>query len=141
MSDAETPTGTLPGSSTTPTVSLPVTICTATKPDGTPCRSVALSGSTRCFWHSDRERVAAAGRKGAANSHRVGPITCGTVRLADTDEVRRLLAATVNGLRKGTLDPTRANALVRALNASMQILQVSDLARRLAALEVGKDAK
>ena len=120
-----------------PASPIAVIACAAVKADGSPCRMLALAGSPFCFWHGDRELVAAAGRKGSRVSHEhhkvvVGP---GRIRLADADEIRKLLASAVNGLRRGEIAPTTANSLCRLLSTGLQLIQVADLARRLKRLE------
>jgi hypothetical protein len=120
-----------------PASSIPVIACAAVKADGSPCRMLALAGSPFCFWHGDRELVAAAGRKGSRVSHEhhkvvVGP---GRIRLADADEIRKLLASAVNGLRRGELLATDANALCRLLSTGLKVVQLVELEKRIAALE------
>ena len=118
--------------------------CKATKADGTPCRQLAMIDSDVCFWHSDREKVCAAGRKGAHNSHERKRVVVGQgrVKLQNPEQVRALLASVVNGLRTGEMQPQVANALVKALQTSLSVIQLADLDRRLKSLEAaGKGAK
>jgi hypothetical protein len=141
---AETPMGTLPGSSPSNDRVLDAKFCKATRADGQPCQAIARYGSDLCFWHDPaaREEMLETSRKGAAGARqRRVVIGAGKVRLKDADEIRRLLATAVNGLKTGDMAPATANALCRLLKTSLEVIQFADLSRRLAALEAGKDAK
>jgi hypothetical protein len=109
------------------------------KPNGEPCRQVAIPGEPFCFWHGDRERVRAAGRKGATSSHRHRTVIVpprGEEPLSDPAQIRRLLAGTFSAVQKGTISPSVVNTLCKLLQTSMQLISlVGDLHRRLAALE------
>ena len=112
--------------------------CVATRADGQPCKAIARFGSDLCFWHDPaaREEMLECARKGAAAARqRRVVIGAGRVRLKDAEEIRRLLAVAVNGLRTGDMAPVAANALCRLLKTSLEVIQFAELSRRLAKLE------
>ena len=138
MNPAETPQ---PAPRETPASArsdLPGTRCVATKANGEQCRNLAQDASGRCFWHGIRERVAAAGRKGATSSHRHRTVLVDASSqepLSDPAQIRRLLAGTFAAVQRGTITPAVANSLCRLLQTSMQLISLADVHRRLQALE------
>jgi hypothetical protein len=109
------------------------------KANGEPCRGRRHDGSDKCFFHDNPAAVVAAGRKGGDVTRKrrakaVLPKSC-TVSLESADEVRHLLADTITRVRRGQLDTSVSNAIGYLCQTGMKVLELTELERRLAAIE------
>ncbi len=110
--------------------------CTATKVDGSPCLARALPGGDRCLFHEPaRAAQRDAGRKagGRQRSKPAAVLPEGTadLPLATMADVLAALGATVNQVRRGTIDTKVGNCVGYLLATVMKALEGSDLARQL----------
>lgn len=88
--------------------------CQHTKFDGRPCHARRVTGSDFCFFHdpgkgAERERAQRAG--GSKSRVAALPSTAPDARLLDARDVVKLLAETINQVRRGEVDPKVANAV------------------------------
>jgi len=109
--------------------------CQATRKDGTPCRGTATA-SGYCFAHdpASAEHRAKGGRNrsNAARSLRMLPERLRPI--ADK------LAAALDEVHQGTLDPRQASAMASLAGALVRVVQAGELEERVRALETaGKD--
>jgi hypothetical protein len=114
--------------------------CSATKRDGSPCRTPALTGKPHCAFHDESvaERRAAGRKKGGVKSHRppaVLPEDTPDAPLTTISEVCQLLGRVANLVLRGQVDARVANASVYALSTLAGTLAKSDLEQRLARVE------
>jgi hypothetical protein len=114
--------------------------CTATKADGTPCQAWACEGSAYCFWHDPDQAQArreARARGGAARHGRhIGTAGGGDpVALADVGDVLPILERAINDLLQLENSVARARALGYLCGQAVKVFEVTDLERRLEALE------
>lgn len=115
--------------------------CQHVKDDGEQCRGRRHNGSLFCFWHDPERRddVAAAARKGGAvtSQRRARAVLpkSSAVTLGTADEVRILLADTITRVRRGQLDTSVANCVGYLAQTGLKVLEVTELERRLLALE------
>ena len=111
--------------------------CEHIKSDGQSCRAHATSGSPYCFFHdpaTSEERTAAQRAGGQANRPAVAreaPVR----ELETSSHVARLLAETINNVRRGELDPKVANSVGYLANILVKTLEQSEIAERLETLE------
>ncbi len=118
----------------------PVTHCTATTADGRPCPARPVSGSDRCYQHSDdpaiAEQRAVARRRGGMNatSQRFLPDGTAPPVLANAEGVRQLLADTIQQVRTGQLPPAVANSVVYAVTTALKLAEM-ELSAQVAELE------
>ena len=116
------------------------THCTATTADGRPCPARPLSGSDRCYQHSDdpviAEQRAVARRRGGMNAtcQRFLPDGTAPPVLANAEGVRQLLADTIQQVRTGQLPPAVANAVVYAVSTALKLAEM-ELSAQVADLE------
>jgi hypothetical protein len=113
--------------------------CQAVTQDGQLCRANARPSSGLCFVHDPdcREQVRAAGRKGAAESHRRRVLASETepVQLETAEDVRAVLSDTIHKLRVGEMDRATAGSVSYACQLALRAIDVRDTQRRLDALE------
>jgi hypothetical protein len=114
--------------------------CSATKRDGSPCRTPALPGKPHCAFHDESvaERRAAGRRKGGVKSHRPPatlPDTEPDAPLTTIAEVAALLGRVTNLVLKGVIDPKIANSAVYSLATLASTLTKSDWEQRLCKIE------
>ena len=118
----------------------PASTCVAPRKDGSACHCAALPGDPHgmCFWHSpDRagQRATAQLRGGITRQHAVGIRNAPTVRLDSVEEVRDVLADVITKVRRGQLEPKAANSLGYLLMQGLKAVELSNISRRLKALE------
>lgn len=118
----------------------PPTSCVATTKSGRACHCAALPDDPHgmCFWHSpDRagERATAQIRGGHTRMHAVGIRNAPTVRLDSVEEVKNVLADVITKVRRGQLEPKAANSLGYLLMQGLKAVEMSNIDRRLKALE------
>ena len=110
--------------------------CRQKKRDGSRCKAMALAGHKYCAMHAQPGRAAELGSRGGRRR--------ATYRSSDLREfaapktaadLRDLLAESIIEIRAGKLDPRIANALGYLGASYLRALEVSDIERRLDALE------
>jgi hypothetical protein len=108
--------------------------CTATKRDGTSCRSMALD-SGLCWAHDPavRDRADAARRKGGENR---STLVRASRRLPrDMQELSRRILEAFAAVESGELAPDRAHAMSRLAAVYVQLHSAVEVDARLEALE------
>lgn len=114
------------------------TSCTATTTNGSRCRAAALDGSRYCFFHDPgraaerRQARVLGGRQGTAKTL---ASDIPDVDIASSQDVVRLVAGTINDVRKGRMDPRVANAVGYLANVLLKAIDQGDVEARLAMLE------
>ena len=112
--------------------------CSAKKADGTPCQAHAAHGSRFCFFHdpAKHDAVRDAGRTGGSRGKlTVLPQGTPEVPLASVADVTRLLAQTINQVRRGDLDPKPATTIGYLAGLLLKSIEQGAFEDRLAALE------
>lgn len=114
--------------------------CAATKRDGSPCGSWAIMGSMFCTAHDPAwaARMAAARSAGGRARHgrKIGVTGTGEpVRLAELADVLTLLERVAADLYALENSVSRGRALVSVASVFVDSYKVTELERRLAALE------
>jgi hypothetical protein len=119
--------------------SVPRRYCAATKSDGQPCRAAPLRDAAYCFLHDpDRAEDAAKARQaGGIRRRREGTlgVAYDLQGLDNVGGIRRLLEIVVAdalGLDAGV---GRSRILIAAANSAIKLLETTDFAARLEALE------
>ncbi len=110
--------------------------CTATKENGKPCGAWALSGKTKCAFHSDPERAARMGSKHGRKTtlspdHDVQPLQPPKT----AKDVRNVLADAIAQVHARKMDVRIANSLAYISTSLLRAIEVSDLESQLAAFE------
>jgi hypothetical protein len=113
--------------------------CAATTKSGEPCQAPPTTGSAYCF-HHDPTQEAARGAARAEGGRRsrppaVLPPDTADLPLKSVGDVTVALAATINQVRRGELDPKVANAVGYLTSVLLKALQGDVLERRLEAIE------
>src|SRR6266571_2376304 len=90
--------------------------CGHTKNDRTPCKANVQTGSTYCFFHDPttvEQRLAARRAGGVQRSGRAAVLDPSTpdLPLRRPKDVVKLIAQTINEVRRGQLDPRIANSI------------------------------
>ena len=114
------------------------TKCAAEKRDGTHCQAAALPGSHFCFFHDPAKaavRREAQSLGGRGNRMATLPADAPDVTVGDGGDVARLLAITINQVRRGEIDPRIANAVGYLSNIMLSATGQRDLETRIAELE------
>ena len=108
--------------------------CTATRPDGSPCRAQAMKGKGLCFFHDpeSRDSLIEAARRGGARR---------TVELPENPlltpaRARGILAGVIEAAVSGAIDNATARTVGYLLQIEARICEGHDLERRIDALEV-----
>jgi len=114
--------------------------CTKTKADGTICRANARTGSAFCFFHDPavaKQRMAARKAGGIERSKKAAvlPSSLPDVPLKSVQDVVALLAATINQVRKGQVDPRISNAVGYLAGILLKGMEQGDTEKRLVELE------
>ena len=99
--------------------------CKHVKSDGNRCRANAQHSAEFCFFHdpdkeSQREEASRSG--GQAGPAKVLP-DAPRVAVASSSDVSVLLGETINQVRRGQLDPRRANAVGYLANVLLKALE------------------
>lgn len=120
-------------------------ICTATKKDGTPCRTFARTDSPFCLSHDPTfsEQLLEAQRRGGrtATQRRMVPPGEQTIELHTAEDVRALVSLTVDKLQKGALDRNIASTTLYAAQIVLKAIDIAALESRIAALEAARQPK
>lgn len=117
-----------------------MTLCTATRRDGTPCKAAALPGRQFCCFHdpSLRQRCAAGRQKGGLNRPKpvaVLPLATPDYPLTSWEEVTDLLSRVANWTLRGQIDAKIGNSVANTLSVLTRVWEQSDVEKRLAELE------
>ncbi|MGO9603832.1 MAG: hypothetical protein ACLQAT_10620 [Candidatus Binataceae bacterium] len=113
-------------------------LCQGVRPNGGRCGARRLAGSQFCFFHDPdkaSERKAAQRAGGQKKKMAVLPSSAPDAKLETADDAVKLLADTINQVRRGEIDPKIANAVGHLAGLLMRGLKDSETERRLAALE------
>jgi hypothetical protein len=120
-------------------------MCKAIKGDGTACTAPPVEGSEYCFHHDParKEEAAKARKKGceAAREKKLNPEPevehqpLRQFRLNSLDDVRRLLAATVNEFRQGRISADEARVTAYVANILIGAIKDGEIESRLKELE------
>jgi predicted RNA-binding protein with EMAP domain len=115
------------------------TLCQWVKPDGGKCQVRKIAGSSYCFFH-DPEKTAEreAAQRAEALKYQVAvlpPSSAPDARLLDARDVVKLIAETINHVRRGEVDPKVANSVGYLAGRLIKALHESEIEKRLAALE------
>ncbi len=116
-----------------------VRLCRATKDNGEPCRAAPLSGSDYCLMHSPEhaDEVAEARRLGGLRRRREVAVS-GTYEfegLASVAQIRRLVEVAVLDTLGLENSISRNRTLAYLAQAAVRLLEVGELAERMAAIE------
>jgi hypothetical protein len=110
--------------------------CKKKKRDGSRCGARALTGGKYCALHSEPGRAALLGSKGGRRRAVYSPDALKEFPTPkNAADLRDLLAQSIIEIRTGTLDPKLANSISYLGAGFLRALDVSDLERRLEALE------
>jgi hypothetical protein len=110
--------------------------CKKKKWDGGQCGASALTGKKYCALHSEPGRAALLGSKGGRRRTVYSPEALKDFPTPKSAaDLRDLLAQSIIEIRAGTLDPKLANSISYLGVGFLRALEVSDLERRLKALE------
>ena len=112
--------------------------CKAMKPDGSSCQAAALPGSGFCFFHDPtkaEDRRAAQSAGGSQGRIKTLPEDAPDVKIEDCQDVAKLIAQTINQVRRGELDPRVANAVGYLANVLIKAVEQGDHEKRLEELE------
>jgi predicted RNA-binding protein with EMAP domain len=115
------------------------TLCQWVKLDGGKCQVRKIAGSSYCFFHDPEktaEREAAQRTEALKNQVAVLPSSAPDARLLDARDVVKLIAETINHVRRGEVDPKVANSVGYLAGRLMKALHASEIEKRLAALEM-----
>ncbi|HKH97513.1 MAG TPA: hypothetical protein VJ999_00275 [Candidatus Sulfotelmatobacter sp.] len=115
--------------------------CNHKKRDGERCGARALTGQNRCAIHAQPGRAAQLGSKGGRRrtTYRSDDLREFAAPKTAAD-LRDLLAESIIEIRAGKLDPRIANALGYLGASYLRALEVSDIEKRLDALEATQQA-
>jgi len=112
-------------------------LCEAMRKDGTSCRAVTLPTSTWCWTHHpERQDIAAAARRsGRVKANRLIALRGKRSKLSTVPELVRFVATLVHRVIDGELTPDVARVALYGLHLQKSLVELSDLERRLTALE------
>lgn len=121
--------------------------CKHMKEDGQRCKARPLTGSLHCFFHDPDKAIErrAAQKRGHANSVAPGtkhsadlktlPPSTPNVKIKSANDVTRLLALTVNQVRRGEIGVRVATAVGYLSSYILKSREQGELEERLAAVE------
>lgn len=116
--------------------------CKHKKRDGKRCGAPALTGQTCCAMHAQPGRAAELGSRGGRRRSTHGSADLREFAAPKTAaDLRELLAESIIEIRSGKLDPRIANALGYLGASYLRALEVSDIEKRLDALEGTQQAQ
>jgi len=119
--------------------------CTATKRDGAPCSAAALTGDTKCHFHS-----AAAWQKRKAAQQNGGLVTAGKIKqlipthlqnsipdlkLDSPQDAKTALEKTLNWVLKGAISSTTATAVTNCLSVFVRLVEATEVDAKIRELE------
>jgi hypothetical protein len=114
--------------------------CKATKADGTPCRSFAVSDAGWCVSHDpDRqESNREASRRGGENRsayRRAARQWAAAGQEIEEADLPALIRATIIDVREGRIEPSVATAIAQLAKTAVQLTNDLELTKRIEALE------
>jgi len=112
--------------------------CEMIKADGGKCQGRKIASSSYCFFHDPEkgaEREAAQKAGGLRNKLAVLSRSTPDARLLDAPDALRLVAETINQVRRGEIDPKVANTIGYLCSLFLKTLNETESERRLAALQ------
>jgi hypothetical protein len=118
--------------------------CQGVNADGHPCQARRISGSKFRFFHApEQEQARRAARKagGLKNKKAVLPRMTPDLQLLSTQDVEKLLAVTINEVRRGEVDSKVANGIGYLSAILVKSLQETEFDSRLTALEAAVKAR
>ena len=116
--------------------------CVALNAAGNPCRAGVKPGALYCFQH-DPERcleVTAARAKGGKQAHSK-PKPAPPIDLSTPEQQRLAIQDTIDRVRRGDESLNIGRFVVYAVSLARPILELEDLAERIAALETQMERK
>ncbi len=109
--------------------------CAALNRRGEACKSGVKAGAVYCFQHDpDRAEQAAAARK-QGGKHRNKPVPAPPINLSTPELQRRAIEQTIDRVRAGAEPLSTGRFVVYAISLARPIIEMEDLAARIAALE------
>jgi len=112
--------------------------CLSEKRDGVRCRARPVAGSSFCFFHDPdaaAKRNAAQKAGGQKRQIIVLPPSAPDAKLNGARDTVDLIAATINQVRRGEIDPKVANTVGYLVGLLLKALHETETERRLSALE------
>lgn len=114
--------------------------CQMTNEEGQPCSAPPMRNSNFCFFHDPdkaQQRESARRAGGIERSRPIAVLSADTpdVSLKNHAQVLELLPDLVNRTLKGEVDPKVIHAVTALLNILMKALELSEVEKRLNALE------
>ena len=112
--------------------------CKGIKQDGTRCQAAAMADSDFCFFHDPtmaEERREAQSFGGSQNRMKTLAGDTPDAKIEDGRDVVKLLATTINQVRRGEVDPRVANAVGYLANVLMKAAELGEMERRIVDLE------
>ena len=111
--------------------------CRARRNDGEPCRGPSLPTSEFCWSHDEdrAEEMTAARSRGAAKANKLRSLEGRRLRLDNPKALVRFVSDVVQDTLNGKVPPDVARTALYGCSIQRQLLETSELERRLAALE------
>ena len=112
--------------------------CQALNAEGKRCEARRMSGSSYCFFHSpEKEQARRTARRAGGLKNRIAVLPRATpdVQLSHARDIQRLLAETINQVRRGELDPKAANCIGYLSGLLAKSFEQGEIESRLATLE------
>ena len=108
-----------------------------------PCEAWALEGSEWCFFHdpAQAEQRALAQSKGGSHSHRQLAGLPDAQPPQTPQGIADTMAQVVAGVLRGEVDPRIANSAAYVASTLIKAIEISDLARRVDALERANESE
>jgi hypothetical protein len=115
--------------------------CAAQTIEGGRCQARVRAGRTYCYMHDPETAEAAATARHKGGRNRNKPAPAPPVDLSTPELQRLAIEATINRVRSGDEPLNMGRFVVYAVSLARPILELEDLAQRLAALEQQMGAK
>ena len=111
--------------------------CQARRNDGQPCRGPALPLSVYCWSHDESraEEMAAARSRGATKANKLRALAGRRPKLDNARALTRFVSDVVQDTLGGRVLPDVARAVLYGCSIQRVLIETSDLAKRLEALE------
>ncbi len=109
--------------------------CQGLNKHGSPCRGGVATGKQFCFAHDPERLVDAAAARVKGGKHRGKPKPAPPIDLSTPELQRLAIQETINRVRRGDESLNIGRFVVYAVSLARPILEMEDLAERIAALE------
>jgi hypothetical protein len=109
--------------------------CQGLNKHGEPCRGGVATGKQFCFAHDPERLVDAAAARVKGGKHRGKPKPAPPIDLRTPELQRLAIQETINRVRRGDESLNIGRFVVYAVSLARPILELEDLAERIAALE------